>query len=169
MSKNAITIEQLNLACRHFNEMMTAGVTENMAIRTLESFADVYAKLHTGGSATPNHVDQVKLWSVEARKMRDAHPNAKPRNHFVVEHGTPKRTFARMTMDLHREGKLNDKTMRQLVKRYWKLAVITLKEDRRLNKVARSKMFDTPEKRWAATGIKMSKKKTPQSIPPRLS
>ncbi len=43
--------------------------------------------------------------------------------------------------------------MQRLVERYWKLAVITLEEDQRLNKVARSKMYDTPEKRWSAAGI----------------
>ncbi len=45
--------------------------------------------------------------------------------------------------------------MAKLVKRYWKLAVITLEEDERLNKVARSKTFKTPEERWAAAGIKL--------------
>ena len=59
MSKNAITVQQIELACRHVQEMMSAGVTENLAIRTLELFADVYAKILTGGSATPHHVDQV--------------------------------------------------------------------------------------------------------------
>jgi hypothetical protein len=39
-------------------------------------------------------------------------------------------------------------TMAKLVKRYWKLAVITLEEDNRLNKVARSRAFKTPEARW---------------------
>jgi len=44
MSKNAITIEQLNTACRHVIELMDAGMTENLAIRNLELFANVYAK-----------------------------------------------------------------------------------------------------------------------------
>jgi hypothetical protein len=43
--------------------------------------------------------------------------------------------------------------MAKLVERYWKLAVISLEEDKRLNKVARSKAFKTPEDRWAAAGI----------------
>ena len=41
-----------------------------------------------------------------------------------------------------------------MVDRLWKLAVITLDEDRHLNKTARSLMFDTPEARWKAAGIK---------------
>lgn len=53
MSINAVTIDQLNLACCHTKEMMAAGVTENLAIRTLELFADVYAKLLMGGNASP--------------------------------------------------------------------------------------------------------------------
>jgi len=53
MSRNRHTIEHLRIACRHVDELVAAGVTENLAIRTLELFADVYAKTHTGGSASP--------------------------------------------------------------------------------------------------------------------
>jgi hypothetical protein len=134
--------------------MQKIGVTENLAIRTLELFADLYAKLLTGGSATPHHVDQVSLWSKEARKKKKADPYALPRDCFRVEHGTPRREFARMVMELYQQGSLTEKAMKNLVGRYWKLAVITLEEDRALNKVARSKMFDTPGERWAAAGIK---------------
>ena len=154
MSKNAVTIEQIKLACRHVNEMKAAGVTENLAIRTLELFADVYAKLHMGGTATPHHVDQVSLWSIEAKKLREANPSAKPKDFFRVEHGTPRRSFARKILDLYQTNKLTDQTINELVSIRWRLAVITLEEDQRLNKIARSKMFNTPEERWAAASIK---------------
>ena len=154
MSKNAITINQLKVACRHVEEMMAAGVTENLAIRTLELFVDVYANLHTGGSATPHHVDQVELWSIKARKLRDALPDAKPRDYFRVEHGTPQRGFTRKVLGLYRRDKLSVRTINKLVVNDYKLAVITLDEDKRLNKVARSTIFDTPEERWAAASIK---------------
>ncbi|MCK5373665.1 MAG: hypothetical protein KAJ40_00110 [Alphaproteobacteria bacterium] len=153
MSKNAITIEQISLACRHFDEMTEIGVTENLAIRILEHFADVYATLYMGGSATPHHADKVDLWSVAALEVREEFPDAKPKNHFRVEHGTPCREFARKVMELYYEQKLNQESMGGLVERYWKLAVITLEEDERLNKVARSKMFNTPEERWAVADI----------------
>lgn len=154
-SRNAVTIDQLVLACRHMEEMIAIGVSENGAIRTLEIFADVYAKIHMGGSATPHHVRQVSLWSVQALKLREGAPNTKPRDYLRVEHGTPRRGFARMVLELYRRDNLSEKTMAKLVKRYWKLAVITLEEDERLNKVARSKTFKTPEERWAAAGIKL--------------
>jgi hypothetical protein len=155
-SKNQPTIDHLKLACRHIDEMMEAGITENIAIRTLELLSDVYAKLHQGGAATPHHADQVKLWSVAARKMRTANKkaNAKAGTYLRVEHGTPRRVFARKIMVLHHASKLNTRTMNNLVRRYWKLAVITLEEDARLAKSApRSTMFDTPELRWATAGI----------------
>jgi len=155
-SRNAVTVDHLALACRHFEEMVDAGVTENGAIRTLELFADVYAKVHSGGSATPHHVSQVDLWSLEAKKLRERFPEARPRDCYRVEHGTPRRGFARKVLELYREDRLSEKAMVRLVKRYWKLAVITLEEDRELNKVARSKTFETPEERWAAAGIKFS-------------
>ncbi len=146
-------MDQLNLACRHVEEMMAAGATENSAIRTLELFADVYAKLLMGGSATPYHVDQVELWSVKAKNMRKKNPDGKPKDLFRVEHGTPRREFARKVLILYRKSSLNEKSMQRLAHRYWKLAVITLEEDQRLNRVARSRMFATPEKRWLAAGI----------------
>jgi hypothetical protein len=49
--------------------------------------------------------------------------------------------------------KLSTKSMARLVERYWKLAVITLEEDERLNKVARSRAFKSPQERWAAARI----------------
>ena len=146
-SKNQITINQLNLACRQAVELRDAAVSENLAIRTIELFSDVYAKLLCGGSATPHHVDEVKLWSIAALALRKQLPNAKPRDHLRVEHGTPKRAFARMTLELHLKQSLDETSMGQLVAKYWKLAVITIEEDRRLNETARSKVFDTPEER----------------------
>ena len=154
MSKNAITIEQLKIACRHFEEMRASGITENLAIRTLELFADVYGKLYVIGNAAPHHVNQVELWSIEAKARRNAKPDAKPRDHFRVEHGTPRRAFAREVLNLYKKNELNTTTMVNLVKRNYKLAVITIEEDLRLNKIARSKIFNTPEERWAAAGIK---------------
>lgn len=154
MSRNAITIKQLHLACRHVEEMMAAGVTENFAIRTLELFTNVYAKLLMGGNASPHHVKQVVLWSVKAKRLRTKMPDGKPRDFFRVEHGTPRRAFARKAFALYQKRRLNEKSMQKLVTRYWKLAVITLEEDQRLNRIARSKMYNTPEERWSAAGIK---------------
>lgn len=153
-SKNAQTIDHLSLACRHVEEMKAAGVTENLAIRTLELLADVYAKRHMGGSATPHHVSQVVLWSIEAKRIRTRTPEAIPKDHYRVEHGTPRRAFALKVLELYLKEKLNVKTMAKLVERYWKLAVITLEEDQRLNKVARSKVFRTPEERWKMANIR---------------
>jgi hypothetical protein len=144
LSKNRLTVEHLRIACRHVDELIAAGVTENLAIRTLELFSDVYAKMLNGGSATPHHVDQVKHWSVAARKIREDNPHARPKDHFRVEHGTPRRGFARKVLILYHDENLNEATMAAAVAQYWKLAVITLEEDIRLNKLARSTMFERP-------------------------
>jgi hypothetical protein len=153
MSRNKPTIEHLRIACRHVDELVSAGVTENLAIRTLELFADLYAKTHNGGSAVPHHVSEVALWSVGARKFRVENPSAKPKDCLRVEHGTPRRAFARKVMELYHSDDVNEGSMATIVKRFWKLAVITVEEDSRLNKIARIKMFDTPELRWNAAGI----------------
>ena len=154
-SKNSVSIEQLRLACRHVEELRAAGVTENLAIRTLELFADVYAKLHGGGSATPHHVSQVgdSSWSRKAKALREALPEAKPRDYYRVEHGTPRREFARAVLTLFKQEKLTERTMNALVRKHWRLAVLTLDECRALDRIARSKMFKSPDERWAAAGI----------------
>jgi hypothetical protein len=156
MSKNKPTIEHLKLACRHVQELMAAGVTENLAIRTLEVFADIYGKMHHGGSATPHHVEQVprSQWSIAAKKSSEENPAAKAGHFLRVEHGTPRRAFARMVLKLYEANKLSEQTMGSLCRSAWKLAVITIEEDSALNKVARSKVFSSPDERWQAAGIR---------------
>jgi hypothetical protein len=80
-------------------------------------------------------------------------PAAKPKEYFRVEHGTPRRGFARTVLGLYQKNDLNEETMIEAVQRDYRLAVITVQEDQKLNKIARSKKFDTPEERWAAAGI----------------
>ena len=145
------------MACRHVGEMKKAGVTENHAIRLLELFADVYAKLMNGGSASPHSVSQVSLRSIAARRWLQNNPKAKPGSYLRVEHGTPRRGFAKKVLNLYRRKKLNKKRMNMLVNKYWKLAVITIDEDRRLNKIARSSIFKTPEARWQMARIRFPK------------
>jgi hypothetical protein len=108
VSKNKITIDQLLVACHHVEELREARVTENLAIRTLELFADVYAKLRVMGNANPNRASEVKLWSKAALDLKKARPNARANECFRVEHGTPRRAFARMVMDRYRDGALTE-------------------------------------------------------------
>ena len=161
MSKNRVTIKHLILACKHVKELMAAGVTENHAIRTLELFTDVYAKLHAGGSATPHHVRQVpyQQWSVAAKKLKRQNPDIKPSGNLVVEHGTPRRAFARKIVELYQNKKLNEREIAALIKRYWRLAVLTKDEDREVNSKFRTVTFTSPKKRWEAAGIKFDNSK----------
>jgi hypothetical protein len=153
LSKNRLTVEHLKIACRHVHELTAAGVTENLAIRSLEIFSDFYAKFESGGSVTPHHVNQVACsqWSVAAKKLWRDNPNARPP--LRVEHGTPRRAFARMVMKLFDCGDLTEQAMADLTKNNWKLAVITIDEDSRLNKFNRSKAHTSPDERWRSAGI----------------
>ena len=155
MSKNRLTIHHLSLACKHLEEMMAIGVSENLAIRTLELFADVYAKMALGGTANPHHARQVPAdrWSIDAKKRKAQYPDDASGKHFRVEHGTPRRSFARDVMSLYKQGNLTEQSMFDLATKSWKLAVITLEEDARLNKIARSRPSSSPDERWLAAGI----------------
>jgi hypothetical protein len=158
MSKNAVTIKQLKLACSHVNQLTKAGMTQNMAIRHLEFIVDVYASLLIQGAALPYSAKQFKLWSKAAKKAHMAHPNRPFGLHLRVEHGTPRRQLARFVLDGFAKGKLSKKWMDGLCKRKWKIAVITHDEDGRLSKLPRSKIYGSPAKRWEAANIKFSKR-----------
>jgi hypothetical protein len=99
-------------------------------------------------------------WSIAARQLLAENPTAKPRDHFRVEHGTPRRAFARMVLQLYENGKLTEPAMAELVNSSWKLAVITLEEDAHLNRFARSKVFSSPDERWKAANILFSTNET---------
>lgn len=153
MSKNAVTLEQVEIACRHVEELLASGVTENLAIRTLELFTNSYAKFRAMKSVNPDHVSQYKLWSRAARAAKAAHPNKAPGKYLRVEHGTPRRQFAKLVLNRFRQRKLTERWMNALCDKRWEVAVITLEEDARLSRVARSCLFDTPRERWEAAKI----------------
>lgn len=153
MSKNQVSIEQLKLCCGHVVELTKAGVSENLAIRTLELVVDVYAKLHKGGAATPHHIRDVELWSLEARRLRGRlDPSFRPKDYFIVEHGTPRRTFARLVLKLYQEDQLSGCKLNDLIATRWELAVVTLEEDKRLNGL-KTNEYCSPRDRWADAGI----------------
>lgn len=155
VSKNNTTIPQLKLACRHIKEMMALDMTENHAIRLLELIADVYAKVACGGRAKVWYVDDVPRiqWSLAALRWRKAHPRKRAGTNLRVEHGTPRRIFAKKVFDLCNARRLTTSTMNRLVKKCWRIAVVTHEEDRRISR----KQFKTPHERWAAAGIRFPK------------
>ena len=154
MSKNAPTIEQLNIACRHVHELMDAGMTENLAIRSVEIYANVYAKYRVLGAASPDHADEYEHWSKAARKAKAANPNRPYGQYLRVEHGTPRRHFARLVLDAFKTQKLTKAWMNRHCDEPWKVAVITHAEDKRLSEGGRLTVFKAPEARWAAARIK---------------
>ena len=165
-SVNRVTIEQLELACRHVQELRAVGVTENQAIRLLEHFTDLYAHLHKGGSASPYRASRIPYpqWSVAAKKLKRKNPDIKAAGNLVVEHGTPRRPFARKVIELYQNKNLNENEMAKLVKRYWQLAVVTKQEDQVLNSRFRTVFFSSPKKRWDAGGIKFDKSTVREKI-----
>jgi hypothetical protein len=155
MSKNKPTIRQLELLCRHIIELEQAAMTENHAIRTLELVADIYAKTHKGGKASVHKAKDVpeNQWSLAALEARRNNPSVADGTFLRVEHGTPRRTFARKVRELHAKGALNEEAMKALADNYWHLAVLTHAEDRLLR---RKDTHESPQERWAAVGIKFS-------------
>lgn len=155
MSKNSITIEQLDLACRQFEEMLSVGVTENFAIRQLELFANSYAKFRVVGNVSPDQVDHYRLWSEAALALAESNPNCRKEGLLRVEHGTPRRQFARTIYQRWKSAEISEEWLDETLQKFWKVAVITVEEDRRLNKTARSKLFDSPFDRWRSSGIEV--------------
>ena len=156
MGKNDLTIEQLKIACRHVDELVSAGVSENLAIRTLEVLTDTYAQTRTGGIPKVWSVNNIphEQWSLAALQAKKRKPRAKPGTYLRVEHGTPRRDFSKMIKKLNTSERLTEQSLADLIKKYWRMAVLTHEEDSRLGK---SKTFKTPQERWATAGIRFLK------------
>lgn len=133
------------------DELLEAGFTENIAIRLLELCANIYAKERMVGINAPDHADQFELWSKAALKAKKAHPKWKPGRYLRIEHGTPRRQFARLVLEACRHRRLTKSWMDKLCDTKWKVAVITHDEDGRL---ARSKLYKSPEARWRTAKIR---------------
>jgi hypothetical protein len=153
MSKNAVTIEQLKIACQNVLDLRAAGMSNNLAIRNLEQFANIYAKFKTLGHVSPDHALQYDRWSVAALKLEAENPGRKHGEYLRVEHGTPRRKFAEMVLDGFLSGKLTTVWLDDLCEMKWRVAVITHEEDSRF---PRSKALDDPEERWREAGIEVS-------------
>ena len=148
MSKNAVTVKHLEIVCRCMQELMGTeklDMTENSAIRHLEFLANNYAQFLIIKHTKPLRAKDVKLWSKEALKAKKMYPNRKTGEYLRVEHGTPRRDFARLVFERFEKDMLNEKWI--------DAAVITHEEDRSLNKLKGIK-FISPRERWAAAGIK---------------
>ena len=100
-------------------------------------------------SSSQIRLEDIKLWSVAALAAREANPKAK----VIREHGTPMSAFTKIGYDRYLRDGLTKDVLDDLIAKYYRLAVITDEEDRRLKKLARSRMYDTAEARWAAAGI----------------
>jgi len=170
-SKNDITIEQLNTACRHFYELIDLEVTENIAIRQPLKMVDIYAKMRVIGKCSVDKANEFDYWSIEAEKvwkqaqLKD--PKAKYGSFVRIEHGTPRTQFTKIVLEKYDQNKtLTIKTMEDLIRNKWKVAVITKEEDARINANGdrRNPENKSPEKRWADAGIKFPAGKKPNEI-----
>ena len=161
MSKNAGTIEQIMIACKNFYDLKAAGVTENLAIRVLELLANSYAKYRKLGHTRVDHVSQYERWSLRAIEAERSNPGRKSGEYLRVEHGTPRRQFARMILQGFEHGHLTKDWLDDLCDRMWRVAVITHEEDRQL---ARSKACDDPEERWRDAGIELLVRPTSDKV-----
>ncbi len=142
---NSPTVGQIRLAVRHLDELMAAGVTENLAIRTLEPLVDCYGKVRVYGTPVAGRRTKGIVWSRAARRKGAV---------TMLEHGTPRRPFARLIADAARNGKLTKVWLDRLCDQRFRIACITRLEDRMIYdaKLHRCSRL-LPERRWAAAGI----------------
>ena len=170
-SKNDISIEQLNMACRHYFELLVLGMTENIAIRQVLKMADIYAKMRVIGKCSVDRADEFSHWSIDAlkiwKKAKSENPKAKYGSYVRVEHGTPRTQFTEIVLSKYCENKLLTVAMlEELIQKKWKVAVITLEEDRRLSADGgrTNKEFKPPDERWADAGIRFPVGSKPNTI-----
>jgi hypothetical protein len=160
-SGNKSTIERgwtypvLVLGLEYAAKLRRSGLVQNFYTWELKHRIDCYYlgrnKLYAGPQGLPH--SQIDLWSVRALAEKD------PRKR-VREHGAPRTPFALMILELYLNGNLTEELVNEMMDFHYRVAVITKEEDARLNAIgARSKMYPTPDDRWAAAGIKIVSRK----------
>ena len=164
ISKNNITPRQLNLVCKHVQEQIDFEITKNFAMRPLILMADVYPKLKKIGNASPDRADQFELWSKEAVKLWEQklkeHPKPPFGKYLRNEHGFTKTMFAEKVLTKYtKDGPLDEEMLAGLVEKYWRVAVITLDEDKKLDRT--NKDGKSAENRWKDAGIEFHEGKSP--------
>jgi hypothetical protein len=84
----------------------------------------IYAKTHKGGRASVHKAKDVpeNQLSLAALAAKRNNPSVADGAFLRVEHGTPRRTFARKVRDLHAKGALNEEAMKALTDNYWRFA-----------------------------------------------
>ena len=81
-------------------------MSENWSIRLLEQMTNMYAKVRVFRRVVVDHADQYELWSKAARAAKAANGNRSPGTYLWVEHGTPRRAFAREVLAAFKSGHL---------------------------------------------------------------
>ena len=156
-STNEVSIEQLEMVCRHVAKQEKVNLSENYRMRLITLLADTYAKQHVIGTTSPDRADMFRKWSIEAIRVWDKalkeDKNPKYGKYLRNEHGYGKTMFARRVVQAYENagGSLTRRAMNKLVKEYWRVAVITLEEDKRLDRTNKKKL--PAEERWANADI----------------
>jgi hypothetical protein len=152
------TYECVLLALAYMKKLRDAGVTHNKVHREIMfriDGANNARKGHYSGAKGFNK-STIDLWSAKALAAFKKDPTVKLR----VEHGSPRTPFAQRIFNLYLRDKLTEKLFNKMLDEHYKLAVITLEEDKRISANGhRSVMHDTPDMRWKAAGIKIVDKR----------
>ena len=155
MSKNEITIKQLELSIKHYLELICNGMTENLARRNLVEHSDVYARYLKLKHASPYKITNVSLISEKAKKLVDKNEH---KNMLRCEHGYPKKAFVTKLIEMYKNlnNKLDKEHINKFIKTSWDVAYITKEEDEEITKLGyHSKHSSTSKKRWEKCGIKI--------------
>jgi hypothetical protein len=132
-----ITYEQLMLTLKTYHELLDAGLSRNWCGRTLFMVIDIYASQSIRGLPIP--------------VSKAAH--GLPKSQCRYEHGTPMSAIITMFIEAYKANKLTKESSLEIAK-LWRVAHITLEEDKRLNASGlRSKAMNLPHERWSQVGI----------------
>jgi hypothetical protein len=143
-------------ALEYASKARDAGADPNCYLRELMERIDGANSARRSYYVGPAGYDKFKLelWSMEALRVVSKDPNAIKQ--LRVEHGSPRAAYAARILDLYIKGILTEEVFYQDLDRLYKLALITLEEDLKLNAAGlRSKMLETPEARWGRVGIEV--------------
>jgi len=157
MSKNKITIEQLELSIKQYIELISCGMSENLARRNIMEHSDAYARYLKLKHVSPYKITNVSLISEEAKRLVD---KSEYQNKLRCEHGYPRAAFVRKLVEMYKKSnnKLNKERINRFIKEAWDVAWITKLEDKRITERGyHSKHCKTAKQRWGECEIQIIK------------
>lgn len=135
--RTLISFNQLILTLRYYHEMLDAGISHTLAVKTLYMVVDIYA-------SQPHAGKEIVVSKAGSGRLKE---------HLIYEHGTPLKAILAEYIKEYRAGRLTEERAEAICE-MWKVSHITHEENQRLRDLGlNSVAMGSPDARWKKAGI----------------